>query len=351
MTTGPPARSISWRRRCGSAPNRRKFCTAQATDLLVRACFAPFGTVRRLAGRVSWHSQVMRIRTRARIRLILFVLLIGMPVVLHRTLIRQVGGAFHDAPEQLATELTPAARQLLHDALAPFEGQRLIDYHVHLVGLGQDGSAMFVNPRMLSWRHPLKHLAFRVYLSAAGIDDVAQADHQYRERMLRLMRGFPAGSRFMTMAFDKHHEPDGAVELDHTEFFVPNDRVFELAKQHPGMIEAVASVHPYRKDALAALQRVADAGARMIKWLPNAMGIDPADVRLDPYYRRMKALGLTLLSHAGEEKAVEAEEDQALGNPLRLRRALNHGVRVIVAHCASLVPPDHFFAAPFAILA
>jgi hypothetical protein len=214
MTTGPPARSISWRRRCGSAPNRRKFCTAQATDLLVRACFAPFGTVRRLAGRVSWHSQVMRIRTRARIRLILFVLLIGMPVVLHRTLIRQVGGAFHDAPEQLATELTPAARQLLHDALAPFEGQRLIDYHVHLVGLGQDGSAMFVNPRMLSWRHPLKHLAFRVYLSAAGIDDVAQADHQYRERMLRLMRGFPAGSRFMTMAFDKHHEPD-LVPPDH----------------------------------------------------------------------------------------------------------------------------------------
>jgi len=43
-----------------------------------------------------------------------------------------------------------------------------------------------------------------------------------------------------------------------------------------------------------------------------------------------------LLSHGGEEKAVEAEEDQKLGNPLLLRRALDHGVRVIVAHCAGL---------------
>jgi len=50
----------------------------------------------------------------------------------------------------------------------------------------------------------------------------------------------------------------------------------------------------------------------------------------------MKELDLILLSHGGEEKAVEAEEDQKLGNPLLLRRALEHGVKVIVAHCAGL---------------
>src|SRR4029453_15298576 len=50
----------------------------------------------------------------------------------------------------------------------------------------------------------------------------------------------------------------------------------------------------------------------------------------------MKALDLILLSHGGEEKAVEAEEDQKLGNPLLLRRPLDHGVKVIVAHCAGL---------------
>jgi hypothetical protein len=47
-------------------------------------------------------------------------------------------------------------------------------------------------------------------------------------------------------------------------------------------------------------------------------------------------LGLSLLTHAGEEKAVGAAGAQALGNPLRLRRPLDAGLTVIVAHCASL---------------
>ena len=74
----------------------------------------------------------------------------------------------------------------------------------------------------------------------------------------------------------------------------------------------------------------------MVKWLPNAMGMNPADELCDPFYQKMKELGLVLLSHGGEEKAVEAEEDQKLGNPLLLRRPLDHGVKVIVAHCAGL---------------
>jgi hypothetical protein len=66
------------------------------------------------------------------------------------------------------------------------------------------------------------------------------------------------------------------------------------------------------------------------------MGIDPADDRCEPFYRRMLEHRMMLLSHAGEEKAVEAEEDQKLGNPLRLRKPLDLGLRVVVAHCASL---------------
>jgi len=43
-----------------------------------------------------------------------------------------------------------------------------------------------------------------------------------------------------------------------------------------------------------------------------------------------------LITHAGLERAVRGADAQDLGNPLRLRRALDHGVRVVVAHCASL---------------
>jgi mannonate dehydratase len=42
------------------------------------------------------------------------------------------------------------------------------------------------------------------------------------------------------------------------------------------------------------------------------------------------------LCHTGEEQAVQSDEWQELGNPLRLRRALDKGVRVVAAHCASL---------------
>jgi len=43
-----------------------------------------------------------------------------------------------------------------------------------------------------------------------------------------------------------------------------------------------------------------------------------------------------LISHAGEEKAVHGIGAESWGNPLRLRRALDAGVRVVMAHCASM---------------
>ncbi len=45
------------------------------------------------------------------------------------------------------------------------------------------------------------------------------------------------------------------------------------------------------------------------------MGIDPSDELCDSFYQKMKELNLALLSHGGEEKAIEAREDQRLGNP------------------------------------
>jgi uncharacterized protein len=45
---------------------------------------------------------------------------------------------------------------------------------------------------------------------------------------------------------------------------------------------------------------------------------------------------LPLITHAGMERAVRITDRQHLGNPLLLRRALEHGVRVVVAHCATM---------------
>ena len=146
----------------------------------------------------------------------------------------------------------------------------------------------------------------------------------------------PQHGKHRLLAFDKNYRRDGSVNLDKTEFYVPNEYVFNLAERCPDLFIANVSVHPYRPDAQAELRKWAAKGARVVKWLPNAMGIDPADSACDGFYQTMKELDLILLSHGGEEKAVQAEEDQKLGNPLLLRRALDHGVKVIVAHCAGL---------------
>ena len=74
--------------------------------------------------------------------------------------------------------------------------------------------------------------------------------------------------------------------------------------------------------------------------------MDPAAELCDPFYERMAALGLPLLVHCGSEHAVGGARTQELGNPLRLRRALEAGVRVIVAHCASTGDDEDLDAPP-----
>jgi mannonate dehydratase len=117
---------------------------------------------------------------------------------------------------------------------------------------------------------------------------------------------------------------------------VPDAYARDVAKAYPASFEWVASIHPYRPDALDALAWAKKEGARGVKWLPSAMGIDPASPRCDPFYRALEKNGMPLIAHAGLERAVLGREMHDYGNPLRLRRALDAGVRVVVAHCASM---------------
>ena len=64
--------------------------------------------------------------------------------------------------------------------------------------------------------------------------------------------------------------------------------------------------------------------------------MDPSSPLCDPFYQAAAELNIALLVHAGAELAVHGGNTEDFGNPLRLRRPLEHGVRVLVAHCASL---------------
>ena len=240
-----------------------------------------------------------------------------------------------DQPPKLQTlKLSPAAEALIEESFAGIDERRLLDSHVHLIGLGVGGTGCFVHPGATSLTSPVRWLKTRFYKGAAGVYDDARADPLFLERLLDLVRHHRG--RFLLFAFDQHYTAAGEPDLDSTEFHTPNDYTLETAAKYPQHFLACASVHPYRADALEELRRCRERGAVAVKWLPNAMGIDPAAERCDAYYALLKQLDLTLITHAGEEQAVHAEEAQELGNPLRLRRALRAGVRVVVAHCASL---------------
>lgn len=251
-------------------------------------------------------------------------------------LIHSIGGAFTKQPEDLNSGLRAKAADLIKRAFDDVDSSKLVDHHVHVAGLGVGGTNAFVNSKMLTWRHPFHRLKLKVYMSSAGVADEEKADPQAVARLARLVASIKDHGKHRLLAFDKHYRSDGTVNLEKTEFYVPNEYVFEIADRHPELFVPNISVNPYRPDAIAELEKWARRGARVVKWLPNAMGIDPSDPKCDPFYEKMKELDLILLSHGGEEKAVEAEEDQKLGNPLLLRRALGHGVKVIVAHCAGL---------------
>jgi len=246
-----------------------------------------------------------------------------------------LGGAFNGQPEDL-DKISPEARALINKAYADIDDGQTMDYHVHIVGLGKGGTGAYVNPSMQSLLYPVKYLQFSVYKSSSGITDIDNADAQYVERLVRLIKAIPNRGKFRILAFDKSYSETGAPIEDKTEFYTPNRYVMELAARYPDLFVPAISIHPYRKDAVERLDYWAKRGAKLIKWLPNSMAIDASSPILDSYYDAVKRNNMVILTHVGEEKAVEAEADQIYGNPLRFRRALDHGVKVIMAHVASL---------------
>jgi mannonate dehydratase len=252
-----------------------------------------------------------------------------------------VGGARHTTHRiarsaKASGPLSDEAKQLIAKAWEGLDPKKVLDTHVHIVGTGDSGSGCFVGPRMQTLTNPMDYLKFTLYEEASGVSDSKRVDEEYLSTLTGLISSQSPHGRLLIFAFDQFHGDDGKPVKSESEFYTPNDYVLKIAKAHPELFVPAASVHPYREDAVAELERCVAQGAAAVKWLPNAMNIDPSSAKCDPFYEAMARLKIPLISHAGEEKAVHAEERQRLGNPLHLRRPLEHGVTVVIAHCASL---------------
>jgi len=226
-------------------------------------------------------------------------------------------------------------RALLARTWSGLDPARVWDVHTHLTGVGDGGKGIWISPEMASWKHPSQR-ARRDFLLNAACADAAPGtvDVSYVTHLARLLDAHPAGAKALLFAFEHYHDDRGLPVPGRSTFHVSNDHARDVARAHPDRFEWAASIHPYRKDGVAVLERAAAEGARAVKWLPTGQNIDPASPRCDRFYATLARLDLPLITHAGAEATVKAQHE-ALGNPLRLRRALDAGVRVVAAHCAS----------------
>jgi uncharacterized protein len=221
-----------------------------------------------------------------------------------------------------------------------FEGidsTQLWDVHTHLLGTGDSGSGCMVHESASQWWHPMEVVRKKAILNAACVPgDAPSVDRAYVQRLQTLAADFAPGARWLLFAFEHAHDDAGRVAPGNTTFHVPDAYARTIAAQTPERFAWVASIHPYARNAVARLDRAITQGALAVKWLPSAMNIDLRSPRCQAFYDKLAAARLPLIVHCGEEKAVPGAGRDELGNPLHVRVPLQAGVRVIMAHCASL---------------
>jgi predicted TIM-barrel fold metal-dependent hydrolase len=110
--------------------------------------------------------------------------------------------------------------------------------------------------------------------------------------------------------------------------------VLKHAQAHPREFLAGVSINPQRRDAVEEVHHCADAGATLVKALPNAQQLHPADPYYKAFYRAPDLGKLPFLSHVFC-KFSSISKDQSVGDPDRLRETLEEGTAVIAGHACS----------------
>jgi len=209
-------------------------------------------------------------------------------------------------------------------------GKNLIDCHVHLAALPDGDNGCYISAKML------KSALFRFLLWKHQLSPAhpKEANRKYLDDLLIELRESRHVQKAVLLGMDGVYGTDGRLDKACTEFLISNDYVLNITRRYPNEFLAGVSINPQRRDATDEIHRCADAGATLVKILPNAQQFNPADPRYKPFYRALAERRLPLLSHVGYEFSLIGK-DQSLGDPDRLRLALEEGATVIAAHACS----------------
>lgn len=224
-----------------------------------------------------------------------------------------------------------------------------VDVHVHVA----DVEAMLDGRRPGGGQESTRHLTrvLRSDVEDAGLpgQGTPGINNRWFQRLSNWVRESPLDA-IVLLALDAVYDESGELRQDKTILQVENDFVASAAGHSPQFLFG-ASIHPYRKDAVAALEGVVKKGACLIKWIPSAQHIETDSSRCYPLYDAMAHYGVPLLCHTGIEHMLGFRRFR-LNHPKRLIPALKRGVTVIAAHCgAHLYLHEPSFVSSWAYLA
>ena len=220
--------------------------------------------------------------------------------------------------------------------LDPLEEAHIIDWHVHVAGLGYGDSGNFANEEMQN------NYRFKFFLNWMNVSE-EELEENGDQILIKKLNDKITQSKYIDQAIvlaldGVIDEKTKTLDKTHTQVYIPNEYVASQTAKYPDLLFG-ASINPNREDSLELLEEVNRQGAVLIKWIPNIMYIDPSDEKFIPFYKRMAELKILLLTHTGMEKSFASAKDH-FADPRLLELPLKCGVTVIAAHIATTGESD-----------
>lgn len=206
----------------------------------------------------------------------------------------------------------------------------LVDCHVHLWGLGDSDSGIWIDRR---YRFSLNFLGNGLLLGMhrrkrAGLS----YDAYYLKVLLESLRSSPIDLA-VVQGMEGVYGAGGELLRDRMAIHIPNEYIYRVCAANPELRPA-AAISPARPDWEAQLELAAENDALYVKVNPCVGGTDPGDRKWLPFYRRMKDLDLKLCCHTGPERALPGSRPE-FADPARLELPLSEGLTVIAAHAGT----------------
>ena len=163
----------------------------------------------------------------------------------------------------------------------PLEEAHIIDWHVHIAGLGYEDSGNFINKEMQD------NYRFDFFLS--WMDETEEELKEYGDQILvkklndKIVRSKYVDQAVVLAMDGVIDEKTKTLDRKKTQVYVSNEFVASQTARYPDLLFG-ASINPNRDNSLALLDEVYQQGAVLIKWIPSIMHIDPSDEKFIPFY-------------------------------------------------------------------